>query len=105
MAVRPADLHRVHPGGGAKTEVLAKVVLGQVAAACANFAELPNAAGQHSYPRADSGSVASRADKFKEHAMVGIPSVIDQQRGRLANVENDHVHVAVVVHVAKSGAA
>ena len=85
--------------------MLAKVILRQVAASSANFAELANTSGQNSHAGANGGAVAFRAYKFKEHAMIRILGAIDEQRGRFTDIEDGYVHVAIIVHVAKGSAA
>jgi len=47
-----------------------QIVLGEIAGAAANFAELLDAAGMNSDARADCGAIAFGADQFEERTVI-----------------------------------
>ena len=99
------DLDRVDFGFLTQAEVQAQIVLGEVTGAAAHFIELGQLPGLHRHPRADRSAVALGADQPEHHAMIAGNAVIQQQRRRFADVEQQDVHVAVVIHVAKGRTA
>src|SRR5579864_5165113 len=103
-AVGPTDFYGFHFGGGAQAEMEAKVVLGEVAAAAADFAELLNATGVNGDARPDGGAIAFCADQLEEHTVVPRAIGVEENGRRRANVEDDHVDVSGVEDVAESDA-
>ena len=83
----------------------AGIVLREVAASSANFAELRQLSGFYRYPRADCHFVALCADQLEQHAMIFVSSLIQQQGWRLSGVHHHDVDVSVVIEIAESRAA
>src|SRR5208337_3504510 len=55
--------------------------------------------------RADRSTVALGADETKQNAMVGVARFVEKQGRRSGGIEDNDVEIAVVVDVAKGGAA
>ena len=104
-AGRPADFYGVDFGGFAEAEMEAEIVLGEVAAAAADFGDLADAGGMDGDASADGGTIAFCADQFEEDAVIGIVVLVEKERGRFADVDEDDVDVAGVEDVAESSAA
>src|SRR5712671_2164394 len=79
-----------------------QIVLGKIARATAHFVELHQSSGFHRHSRANRRLVALRANQLEQDAMIWAISTVQQQRRRLANIENDNVHVAVIVDISES---
>jgi hypothetical protein len=105
LAARPGNFQRVYLVGRAQAKVRPQVVLREIAGAGSNFIELHDLVGVNSDPRADGGTIALGSNQVKGNAVVAVAGLVDQQRRRLADVEHQNVHVAVVINVAKSSAA
>src|SRR5581483_512640 len=79
-------------------------MLRDLAAASSYFAELLQLAGAYGYTRPDCCPVALASDQAEEDAMVRILTPVQQQAWSFTDIDQDHVHVAVVINIAESGA-
>jgi len=84
--------------------MLTKVVLRKITSAGSNLAELTDARSKYRDARADRGAIALSADQLEQHAMVGVPSAIEQQCRRRTYIEDGYVHAAVIINIAESSA-
>src|SRR5208282_1938399 len=101
----PANFDRVDFGGFAEAEMETEIVLGEVARAAADFGDLADTGGLDGDAGSDGGAIALRADQFEEDAVIAIVVLVEEESGRLADVEEDDIDVAGVEDVAESGAA
>src|SRR5271155_843527 len=82
-----------------------QIVLGEIAPAAADFADLPDAAGTDGDAGTNGGAIALCANEFEENAVIALIVLVEQQRGRFADVEQDYIDVAGVEDVAEGCAA
>src|SRR5580700_5843409 len=81
--------------------MLAKVILREIAAAALHLAELRNAPRSNGHTRPNRQPVALRSQQLEQHAMVAIPTMVHQQRWRLAPVQGDDIHAAIIADISK----
>ena len=82
-----------------------QVVLRIVAAAAADFLPLLAVGGDEAHQRADGVAVRLRAHELQRHPMALAGLIEAEEIGRVVQVVDDDVDVAVVVEVGKGGAA
>src|ERR1700730_3522355 len=105
ISIGPANFEGFDVGGTCQAEMQAQIVLRKIAGPSTHFAELHHAAGMDGDASANSGAIAFRPDQVKQHAMVSVVVFIPQQRRRLANIQDDNVHIAGIENVAEGGSA
>ncbi len=74
----------------------AEIILGEIAGAAADLAELLYAGGVNGDAGADCGAIAFGSDEFEKDAVIGVAIRVQKDGGRLANVQQDDVDIAVV---------
>src|SRR5882762_532048 len=90
--------HRLLPEAKMQT----KVVLRKIAAPRAYFIELHDIARGHRHACPDGGLVTFCASQLEEYGVAGACGSIDEQCGRSADIENEDVDFAIVVHIPES---
>src|SRR6516164_804543 len=88
-----------------QAKVQPQVGLRHDAPAAMHFVDLRMGAGEDAHTRADRGAVRLRPDELDLDPVLGVAAVIAQKRRQIIHIQNQGIHVAIVVVVAKSGAA
>src|SRR5262249_32187292 len=104
LSTGPSNGHLGHLRLGPESEVQARIVLRDIASSRSHFAHLHRFSRLYRDARSDRHAVALRANQLEEDAMIVIPRAIDQQRGKLADIQDHDVHISVVVDIAESRA-
>ena len=83
----------------------AQIVLREVAGASTDFIELDELAGAYGDACPDRGSIAFGAHQLEFHAVIACYSMIEQERGRFAYVQEQDTDISVVRDITECGTA
>src|SRR4029077_3280790 len=100
LAIGPANGDFVHLLALLQSEVLAKIILRDVARPAFDLAELSDLSGTHCHTSANRKPVAFGAEESKQHAMITVLAVIQQERWGFADVERNDIDAAIVIDIA-----
>ena len=101
----PLDFDHVDGVGETEAEVEAEVALRHDAGAAVYFIHLNMLAGDDAGAGADGGAIALGADEFEFDPVLLVAAVVAQQGWKVVEVEDEHIHAAVVEVIAEGRAA
>src|SRR5215213_2477365 len=102
-AAGPPDFYQVYPGAFLKAEVEPEVVVRNVTRAAAHLVHLGQVLAHDSHPRSYAVAVGAGADRFDEHEIVRISSVIAKELGGSVEVVDHQIDVPVIIQVPECG--
>ena len=100
VPTRPANLKQFDLGMFPKSEVNAKIALGEITCATPHLSDKRQVACLYGNSRAD-----RRADRFNRYPMIAIAALVAEERRGLIGVVEKDVDIAVIVVVAEGGGA
>src|SRR2546426_2079508 len=104
-AAGPTHLDEVDCGPLLEAEVQPQIILREVTAAAADLVYLGQAARGDLHARPDAVPITFHADRFHEHRVILIPTIVAQQLWRPIQIVDDNVNVTIVIDITKGGSA
>ena len=67
-----------------------------------DFVHLRMRAGYDTHARSDGGTIALRSDQFNLDPVLLVAAVVAEQGRDVTHVQDEHIHIAIVVKVARA---
>ena len=80
-----------------------QIALREVAVAAAYFVYLGQIAGHDLHTRPDAVTITLNADRFDQHGIVRIATIVAQQLRPAIQIVDDHVDIAIIIYIAEGG--